>query len=144
MGTPTAPRVGDLVRLRGIGRGGPLNTGFGYVESIGGIGGPESISIVVDQIGGGIANVIFDYWDVGTRPLGNQLMLEQLFREKRRVPTDIAGIIGGFAGTSDPYKIPRSDQKGYKTGSSITNARPKKERKSKTQRKQRKHRTRKH
>ena len=142
MGTPNAPRVGDLVRLRGAGRGGPANMGFGHIQAIGGLGGPESISIIVDRIGGGIANVIFDYWDVGTRPPGSQLMLEQLFREKRGLPTDLAGIIGGFAGTSDPYKIPRSDQKGYITGASVTNARPKKR---KTQRrKQRKHRTRKH
>jgi len=146
-GTPNAPQVGDLVRLRGVGRGGPANTGFGHVGAIRGLGGPESISIIVDQIGGGIGNVIFDYWDVGTRPPGSQLMLEQLFREKQDLPTDVAGIIGGFAGTSNPYKIPRSDQKGYITGASVTNARlpPKKERKRKTQRrKQRKHRTRKH
>ena len=143
-GTPNAPRVGDLVRLRGVGRGGPANTGFGHIQAIGGLGGPESISVIVDRIGGGTADVFFDYWEVGTCPPGRQLMLEQLFRQKRGLPTDLAGIIGGFAGTSDPYKIPRSDQKGYKTGASITNARP---RKCKTQRRKhrsRKNRTRKH
>ena len=145
VGTPTAPQVGDLVRLRGVGRGGPPNTGYGHVNVIGGLGGPESISIIIDQIGGGTSNVIFDYWDVGTPAPGSQLMLEQLFREKQGLPTNMASLIGRFAGTSNPNSIPQSDQAGYRTGHSITNARlPPRNEKKRRKHRTRKHRTRKH
>jgi hypothetical protein len=132
MGTPGAPRVGELVRLRGVGfvadgRGyGPPNTGYGHVIGLGPPFQPESIIVRVERTKpiGGSMPVIFDYWDVGTIAQGSQLMLEQLFRQKRQLPTNMASIIGKFAGTSNPNRIPISDQAGYKTGSSITNERP--------------------
>jgi hypothetical protein len=133
MGTPGAPRVGELVRLRGVGfeadgrDHGPPNTGYGHIIGLGPPFPPESIIVRVEirrQPIGGSWPVIFDYWNVGTIAQGSQLMLEQLFRQKRQLPTNMASIIGKFAGTSNPNRIPISDQAGYKTGSSITNERP--------------------
>lgn len=142
MGKPGAPRVGELVHLRGVGfEGGPniggsagygpRNSGYGHIIGIGPPFEPEKIIVRVETIHPtsrsqvkGTTPVSFDYWNVGTIAPGSQLMLEQLFRQKRQLPTNMASIIGKFAGTSNPNRIPLSDQAGYKTGSSITNERP--------------------